>query len=132
MPAAVAAAFPDGFASAAAGAAEGAGGEDGAGGEKKDAWEKQLLEHCLFRVLGARAGGSPRLSGFALWLTRAAPTADSLMRQAVDSKRSLMEHWGSQVRRLLDATLLLCQQCVHAPQARLRCRAGLTSAAGAR
>jgi hypothetical protein len=34
------------------------------------------------------------------------------MRQAVDSKRSLMEHWGPQVRRLLDATLLLCQQCV--------------------
>ena len=34
------------------------------------------------------------------------------MRQAVDSKRSLMEHWGTQVRRLLDATLFLCQQCV--------------------
>ena len=45
-------------------------------------------------------------------LTRPAPRADSLMRQAVDSKRSLMEHWGTQVRRLLDATLFLCQQCV--------------------
>ena len=45
------------------------------------------------------------------------------MRQAVDSKRSLMEHWGAQVRRLLDATLLLCQQCVRcAACAVLLCR----------
>ena len=54
VPAAVSAAFPDGFASAAPAAAEGAAGaEEGGGGERKDAWEKQLLEHCLFRVLGA-------------------------------------------------------------------------------
>ena len=55
VPAAVSAAFPDGFAAAAApAAAEGAAGADeGGGGERKDAWEKQLLEHCLFRVLGA-------------------------------------------------------------------------------
>jgi len=41
------------------------------------------------------------------------------MRQAVDTKRSLMDTWGPQVRRLLDATLLLCQQCV-APQTNAR------------
>jgi len=55
VPAAVAAAFPDGFGAAPPAVEAASGAEDGgAGGEKKDAWEKQLLEHCLFRVLGAR------------------------------------------------------------------------------
>ena len=52
--------------------------------------------------------------------------ADSLMRQAVDSKRSLMEHWGAQVRRLLDATLLLCQQCVRCASCAVACSQPLT------
>ena len=55
------------------------------------------------------------------------------MRQAVDSKRSLMEHWGTQIRRLLDATLLLCQQCAPKAACTLLAHAtGLTRAAGAR
>ncbi len=46
----VASVFPDAARAAAADAPP--AGEEPA--EKKDAWEKQLLEHSLFRVLGAR------------------------------------------------------------------------------
>lgn len=39
-------------------AAEAAGSAEGAeeGGEKREAWEKQLVEHGFFRLLGACAG----------------------------------------------------------------------------
>jgi hypothetical protein len=47
----VASVFPDAARAAAADAPP--AGEEPA--EKKDAWEKQLLEHSLFRVLGACA-----------------------------------------------------------------------------
>ena len=37
--------------------AGGAGAEAEEGAEKRDSWEKQLVEHCFFRVLGACVGG---------------------------------------------------------------------------
>ncbi len=104
---------------AAAAAEDGAAAPAAAAAEKKDPWEKQLLEHSLFRVLGA-----PRLvppcafcvrAARALTHAKTAPLsparADALMREANEAKAPLMGRSGAEVTRLLDMTLFLCEQC---------------------
>lgn len=118
VPAAVASVFPELVRAAAepAAAAPTPAADDAAAAaaaEKKDAWEKQLLEHCFIRVLGASLAltrtshALPHSRG-----VRVSCSADALLRQALSEKAPLMQTCGPQVLRLLDAALLLCEQCV--------------------
>jgi len=102
-------------AAAATGSHEG-GGEDGGGvggggDEKAGALDRQLVEHCLFRVLGVCHVNSAR--SFLSTHTALAPgSADGLMRAALQAEEGLMERSGPRVLRALDSALVLCQECV--------------------
>ena len=113
---AVAAVFPDaapGDASLGVGeAAAGGGGDDGAD-LKAGALDKQLVEHCVFRVLGAWANISDLCASGAGGSDNTRDNtcnADALLRDAVDADEPLFHRSGPRVVRTLDSALVLCQE----------------------
>jgi len=80
--------------------------------DKKDPWEKQLVEHSFFRVLGACAAAQRPQA-------QLTPPPDTLLSDAIQARQPLMLRSGAHVLRALDCALVLCEACV--PGLRHRC-----------